>query len=160
MLNRSVKRADIPHVDVSYKGESDNVMQWAGDKEAGFSLVELMVAVMIIGILVAVAAPVFRSAQINATKRTCLSNQRQLEGACMVWVAEQAPRGVGNLQGLVDASHPLITDGAMRRPPSCPAAPIPADRNNPGAGEGAYTINNIGEVVDCTYGEPVAHGHY
>lgn len=119
-----------------------------------------MVVVLVIGILVAIAVPVFQQSQVNAAKRTCLSNQRTLEGACSVWVVEQAPRDVSNLAGLVDASHPLLTDGCMFRAPTCPSADVPADRNNPTAAEGAYTLGTTGEVVNCTFGQPIAHGHY
>ena len=77
-----------------------------------------------------------------------------------MWVVEEAPRDVSNLAGLVDGAHPLITDGCLFRPATCPSADNPVDRSNPTAAEGAYTLGSIGELVGCTFGDPVAHGHY
>lgn len=56
-------------------------------KEEGFTLVELMVVVLIIGILVAVAIPVFNSASASARRRACSANLRTLDGAVQQWVA-------------------------------------------------------------------------
>lgn len=47
----------------------------------GFTLVELMVVVLVIGILVAIATPVFNAARGDSETKTCLANQRMILGA-------------------------------------------------------------------------------
>lgn len=48
--------------------------------EKGFTLVELMVVILIIGILVAIAVPIFNNARASAWQRTCQANLRTLDG--------------------------------------------------------------------------------
>ena len=51
------------------------------NNEKGFSLVELMVVVVIIGVLVAIAIPVYNITTDRAEKGACHANQRMIEGA-------------------------------------------------------------------------------
>ena len=71
-------------------------------KQEGFTLIELMVVILIIGILVAIAVPVFFAAQSNAQKGACLDNLRTIDSVIMQYAAATAglyPNGTSDLLG-------------------------------------------------------------
>lgn len=118
----------------------------------GFTLVELMVVVLIIGILVTIAIPVYNATRAQAERRTCFANQRMIDGAASLWEGTNSGTPVAALAGPLDAAHPLIVGNFIRRPPACPTPPNPQVN-------GLYTLDAVGSVLGCTWGTP-AHGRF
>ncbi len=56
--------------------------------QKGFTLVELMVVVVIIGVLVAIAIPIYNNVTDRAETGACQANLRILDGAIMMHFAE------------------------------------------------------------------------
>mgnify|MGYP001156506909 FL=1 len=67
----------------------------------GFTLVELMVVVVILGILVAIAVPVYNSVTGTAEANACKANQRTIESAIMQWYADGSNSGDPDMSALV-----------------------------------------------------------
>jgi len=86
----------------------------------GFTLVEIMIVVAIIGLLSAIAVPNFVRARTTAQAKTCMNNLRQIDGAAQTWALEnrKSPADTYTLDE-VRAYLGRDTAGSI---PTCPAS--------------------------------------
>ena len=88
----------------------------------GFTLVEMAVVVAVIGIIAAILLPVFASVRENGRRTACLSNERQVGMAMMLYVADNGetfPSGkISPCDCWVSQVRPYVRDDALFRCPS------------------------------------------
>jgi prepilin-type N-terminal cleavage/methylation domain-containing protein len=108
-------------------------MKVSTNRKSGFTLVEIMIVVAIIGLLAAIAIPNFVKARTASQKNACIANLKQIDGAKATWALENKK---------VNSDSPVATDlfgstAYIRDTPVCP-------------GGGTYTLEQVQNKPTCS----------
>ncbi|MGF1572694.1 MAG: prepilin-type N-terminal cleavage/methylation domain-containing protein [Sumerlaeia bacterium] len=115
----------------------------------GFTLVEIMIVVAIIGILIAIAVPGFIKARETSRRRACQENLTKIDGAIQQYILENNLQDLattitdGELEDadLTGAGELIGPNSYLKATPQCPSG-------------GDYTlledVGPYGEAVECS----------
>jgi len=106
--------------------------------EPGFTLMEIMIVVAIIGLLAAIAIPNFIKARATAQANACISDLRQIDAAINEWALETGKSTGASIPSINTVSAYIRLNSASSIP-SCPAG-------------GTYSVTSVGSIpqVECS----------
>lgn len=106
----------------------------------GFTLVEIMIVVAIIGLLAAIAIPNFIQARTKAQTNACIANLKQVQGAISLWALDA---------GKADADTVAMTDLVTTYIKATPYCPLDTAK-------AGYTLATVAAAPVCP-SDPTNH---
>ena len=116
-----------------------------GKSQAGFTLIEVMIVVMILGLLMSIAIPHFIQQRANTQAQICINNLRKIEDASSQFALEYSKKTGDSLTFPGDLT-PYIKLNAGGQIPPCPAG-------------GTYSLSLVGIRPVCSLGRNVTPEH-
>jgi prepilin-type N-terminal cleavage/methylation domain-containing protein len=97
-------------------------MKIRASRKSGFTLVEIMIVVAIIGLLAAIAIPNFVKARTTSQQNACINNLRQYDGAVQQWALENKKQSSDTYA--MASIQPYIKLDSTSSLPACPAGGV------------------------------------
>jgi prepilin-type N-terminal cleavage/methylation domain-containing protein len=107
---------------------------------AGFTLVEIMIAVSIIGVLASIAIPNFVKARTSSQQNACINNLRLIDSSKQQWALEQRKQSSATPEDT--DLQPYLGRGATGELPTCPVDPQ-------NTFDTSYTVNVVSTPPTC-----------